>query len=472
MRSKHALLWALAILTAVAVILLVPKRVRTAEPHRISVFSARSNYSIDTFDRDGLEYVGLIDLLEPMGRVEARTDGKRWTLSYTGKSAVEFKASDGERHATVNGKELRLPARFVLSSGRGFIPVSSVPAIVRSMTGENLDWRPASKRLLVGNPGIRLNPEFKPNPSRVVLTFPIPASPAIRSDGNSVRLTFTREPVVSSGSDSANFTDPTIQAAALKEIPGGAEYVVRGSVPLTAQITDGGRTITIAAKTPTQAATAPAPATQPPAVAAPVAEPPKPRFLVVIDAAHGGSDPGATLTEKLMEKDVTLALARRLAHELQSRGAQVTMARTADTTLTGEQRALAANTARASVYVTVHAAQLGQGVRVFTSAMPPSVPRPKTAFVAWEEAQSGWTDMSNQVAGSVALECDKRKIAVKALPAKLAPLSNVAAAAIAIELAPRDGETATLNASDYQQDVAAAVATGIVALRGPLEAAR
>lgn len=471
MRSKHALLWALAILTAVAVILLVPKRVRTAEPHRIAVFSARSNYTIDTFDRDGLEYVGLIDLLEPMGRVEARTDGKQWTLSYTGKSAIEFKASDGERRATVNGKELRLPARFVLSSGRGFIPVSSVATIVRSVTGENLDWRPVSKRLLVGSPGIRLNPEFKPNPSRVVLAFPIPASPAVKSDGNSVRLTFTREPVVSSGSDSASFTDPTITAATLNEIPGGAEYVVRGSVPLTAQITDGGRTITIAAKTQAQAA-APSPAPgSPTAPAAPAPEPPKPRFLVVIDAAHGGSDPGATLSEKLIEKDVTLALSRRLAHELQNRGAQVTMARTADTTLTAEQRALAANTARASVYVTVHAAQLGKGVRIFTSAMPPSVPRPKTAFVAWDEAQSGWTDMSNQVAGSVALECDKRKIAVKALPTKLPPLSNVAAAAIAIELAPRDGETTTLNASDYQQDVSAAIANGIVALRSKLEVA-
>src|SRR3712207_4848657 len=42
--------------------------------------------------------------------------------------------------------------------------------------------------------------------------------------------------------------------------------------------------------------------------------------LVVIDPGHGGRDPGATSPFGVVEKDVTLALARRMRDELASSG--------------------------------------------------------------------------------------------------------------------------------------------------------
>src|SRR5438045_3636642 len=44
--------------------------------------------------------------------------------------------------------------------------------------------------------------------------------------------------------------------------------------------------------------------------------PPPPRPLVIIDPAHGGSESGAVLNPLILEKDVTLALARRLRQDL------------------------------------------------------------------------------------------------------------------------------------------------------------
>ena len=41
-----------------------------------------------------------------------------------------------------------------------------------------------------------------------------------------------------------------------------------------------------------------------------------PRFFVLIDPAHGGSEIGAAISPTLPEKDVVLALARRVQHEL------------------------------------------------------------------------------------------------------------------------------------------------------------
>src|SRR5215470_16697653 len=65
-----------------------------------------------------------------------------------------------------------------------------------------------------------------------------------------------------------------------------------------------------------------APVEQPPAnLAAPSAQaqPAPPRYMVMIDPAHGGSDAGAALNPAMPEKDVTLAFARRLRLELNKR---------------------------------------------------------------------------------------------------------------------------------------------------------
>src|SRR5579884_3229148 len=66
----------------------------------------------------------------------------------------------------------------------------------------------------------------------------------------------------------------------------------------------------------------PATQTQPPQVLTPAPPLPTtpPRPLVMIDPAHGGAESGAVLNPTLLEKDVTLGLARRLRQDLTSRG--------------------------------------------------------------------------------------------------------------------------------------------------------
>src|SRR5580704_16557335 len=54
----------------------------------------------------------------------------------------------------------------------------------------------------------------------------------------------------------------------------------------------------------------------------PAPAPPPPRFVVLLDAAHGGDDPGGRLTNQA-EKDFTLALSVRLRSLLAARGFQV-----------------------------------------------------------------------------------------------------------------------------------------------------
>src|SRR5258708_2330632 len=110
---------------------------------------------------------------------------------------------------------------------------------------------------------------------------------------------------------------------------------------------------------------APAPVA-PPAVPAPAEKP----VLILIDPAHGGSDPGALLTPSVSEKEVTLAVARRLREELTARGILCQLLRDNDSTLSTDQRAAIANASGPALYIGLHASSLGSGVRVFTALLP------------------------------------------------------------------------------------------------------
>ncbi|MEO6359697.1 MAG: N-acetylmuramoyl-L-alanine amidase [Sphingomicrobium sp.] len=80
------------------------------------------------------------------------------------------------------------------------------------------------------------------------------------------------------------------------------------------------------------------------------------RPIVVIDAGHGGRDPGATsVSGEVTERDLTLALARDLRDALVERGrVRVAMTREGDEYLTLEQRASVAPRLGASLFLSLH----------------------------------------------------------------------------------------------------------------------
>ncbi len=81
----------------------------------------------------------------------------------------------------------------------------------------------------------------------------------------------------------------------------------------------------------------------------------RPIRRIVVDAGHGGHDPGAIGPSRLREKHVTLAIARRLAAKLRAAGFEVVLTRNDDRYLALEERTALANTARGDLFVSVHA---------------------------------------------------------------------------------------------------------------------
>ena len=75
---------------------------------------------------------------------------------------------------------------------------------------------------------------------------------------------------------------------------------------------------------------------------------------IIVDAGHGGHDTGAIGPRGVREKDVTLAMAKRLAATLRSQGFVVTLTRTDDRYLKLEERTAIANLARGDLFVSLH----------------------------------------------------------------------------------------------------------------------
>ena len=194
----------------------------------------------------------------------------------------------------------------------------------------------------------------------------------------------------------------------------------------------------------------------------------RPEFFVMIDPAHGGNDKGASFGGKLVEKDVTLRLARELRKELDERGIATRLLRESDIDLSLERRAEITNEQHAGLYVALHAGRPGRGVRVYASFLTDSQPPLAGRFMPWESAQAGALGRSQIAARAVSEELRKKGLTVANLAMPVRPLNNLAAPAIAVELTPETDDPQSLENQKRQNTVAAAVAAAIAQVRGQL----
>jgi N-acetylmuramoyl-L-alanine amidase len=91
-------------------------------------------------------------------------------------------------------------------------------------------------------------------------------------------------------------------------------------------------------------------------VTLPIEPPPTPRYRIMLDPGHGGHDPGAIGANRLAEKDVVLALSRRLGRKLATRlPVDILFTRTTDVFIPLEERTARANATKADLFISIHA---------------------------------------------------------------------------------------------------------------------
>jgi N-acetylmuramoyl-L-alanine amidase len=424
--------------------------------------------------------VGLLEILEPLGKVDAKSDGPRWRLRYNN---VEGDFQLGKTKARVQGREADLAGRFFVENNRGLVPVTALASLLPRFLGGPVTLHEDSGRLFIGSVATHFTATLSAdNPPRLVFHFSSPVNPMVATEPGALRMTFTREPLVAPASPTLTFGNKMIPSAIYSESAGTAVVTVNATIPVMATFGSDGRTVIISspsAPAAAQNANPPAPGSPPatlqsqPTAPLAAANVPTPtpqsarRYFAVVDASHGGDDHGETLSLTLLEKDVTVALARSLRQELESRGIPTFVLRDSDANLSLDQRAMFANADHAAIYIALHAASNGHGVHVYTSMLPYGGDD-RGPFRSWTNAQHASMPLSQSTAMAVAAELQRRQIPVRTLTAPLRPLNNVTGAAIAVEVAPQGFDSSQLTAPDYQQLITSAVATAIAATRDQL----
>jgi N-acetylmuramoyl-L-alanine amidase len=188
--------------------------------------------------------------------------------------------------------------------------------------------------------------------------------------------------------------------------------------------------------------------------------------MVVIDAAHGGDDLGGHLSDGSYEKAATLALGVRLKSLLGARGIQVILTRDGDQSVGTDQRATVANHANAQACISLHVAETGSGVHLFTSNLSPVT---SGRFMPWKTAQSGYVTRSLALTGALNSALQHGGAAVTLARVPLPGVDNMMCPAVAIELAPeRDADkkvAAEPDNPDYQARIAGILANALLEWR-------
>jgi len=188
-------------------------------------------------------------------------------------------------------------------------------------------------------------------------------------------------------------------------------------------------------------------ATNPQIVPAPPPQPAGP--VIVLDPAHGGTDPGARGANGILEKDIVLRIARVVRVELARQGYRVVMTRDGDSNPSYDARAAQVNTYHDAIFISLHVSSTGRvgTARAYYYQFPNPIAgdgesasgRPGTGpggLLVWEEAQRSYAPVSHRLAdliqGELAQGFVNSPVSSTGVPVR--ELRSVAAPAVAIEI--------------------------------------
>lgn len=221
---------------------------------------------------------------------------------------------------------------------------------------------------------------------------------------------------------------------------------------------------------------------------------------VVLDAGHGGSDPGA-VKATVIEKEVTLDIGRRLRTLLEREGFEVIETRADDRTIALRDRAKAANASKSDIFVSIHVNAIlehtaSRGVETYY--LGPTNDERLTVLAAAENRVSGYSiadmrklldgvyadarrDESHELASSVqkqlfeslhASDPGLENWGVKRAPFIVLVATDMPAILAEVGCISNDKEAAMLSRPEHRQKIATALFEGIRAYASANDAPR
>lgn len=180
--------------------------------------------------------------------------------------------------------------------------------------------------------------------------------------------------------------------------------------------------------------------------------------LIVLDAGHGGSDPGADGTyngKTVYEKDLTLSITKKVASILQSKGYSVQLTRSGDTYPTLSERSALANSMHAAAFISIHinsvdGAPTASGTEVYYSTQNNG-----SSYGASSE------QLATNILNGMMKRIDSRNRGVKTANHLVTRTSEMPASLVEVGFISNNEEVGKMLTDDYQNKVAEGIAEGI-----------
>jgi N-acetylmuramoyl-L-alanine amidase len=476
-----------------------------AQPTSLTVLSREGRKPLPLTTINNQDYVAVDDINTVFGTT-AREDRLAGGLTITlrGRSIV---LTADQNVVSVSGRLVSLPAPTLRRDNRWFVPAEFMPRALALVLDARLDLRRGARLLIVGDLRVpRVVARVNAGTTDVAVTFEVTPNTEARVTSQPGRL------IVEFEADVIDIALPSLppQTFLLGLTPGdtpnsvvlttGPRYAIHRVTTSQADAGSGRVTVELLPATTTEANPTPA---------APVAPPPDTRLVipsqgpstglrtVVIDPGHGGEELGTQGAKGTLEKDVTLAVARRLRTLIESRlGARVFLTREDDRTLSLDERSAFANNHQADVFLSIHAnsavrpALKGAEVYFLTVERADAEARKRAGdqatilpalgggsreidLILWETAQSRYLEQSAALAGFVEqalgarIEMSPR--AVQQAPFRVLVGANMPAALVEIGYLSNAEQETQLTSGAYQDQVAQALLDALIKFRDFLE---
>ncbi len=497
-------------LTLVAGILPPPSSAQ-APASGLRVISREGTRTLPTVIHNNQEYVALDDLAQAFG-LTSREDQLAGGVTVTAGSRSIIVTPD-QSVISVAGRLVSLNAAPTRQGGRWLFPLEFLPRALGPALETRLDLRRPSRTLVVGDLRLpRVVARVEPSAAGTTLTLDATPATAARVSLESGRL------IVLFEADALDLALPSLppqeflQAIQPGDVPAAVRLVTGPRFgtyrATTSQVNASTSRIAIDLLPATSDLAAPSPAAPaapgapvapaapdaPVAPVAPAAPVPGVR-IVVIDPGHGGDDAGVRGGGGTQEKDVTLAIARRLRTMIESRlGLRVFLTRDDDRAMSLDERSAYANSQKADLFVSIHAnaspRPVMTGAEVYYLAVDPEstgVTGSSTAdvlpalgggtrsvdLILWDSAQARYLDQSSRFAG-LAEQALRSRVpmsprAVQPAPFRVLVGANMPAILVEAGYLSNGGQEQALASGAFQDQVAQGLFDAIVQFRASVE---
>jgi N-acetylmuramoyl-L-alanine amidase len=402
-------------------------------------------------------------------------------------------AFPGQSFVRTSGRVIALDGPVQRDRNAWTVPTDFLTKALGPAVGQPIVIRRSSRLILVGAvrvPEIAARIERTATGARVVITIQPATAHRVTRDGSHLTVHFDATAL-----DTAPFTGFIPDFAPAARVDGSNLVLDLGPQVATHRADDD----RISGALTIELLPAPPPAPAKPPQAPPPAAPPQLDLsstglrTIVIDAGHGGDDVGAVGAGGAKEKDLTLAIARRLKAAIESRlGLRVLLTRDGDDTIPPDRRTELANNNKADVLLSLHVNWSvrpdARGAQVYTPAAIAARPTAAGADarklavpvvgggsrvidpVPWETAQLPFVAQSTAFGAVLARQFADHAVPLFAHQAVQAPMRILTAAhmpAVLIELAflSNADDERSLGSGDWQSAMVESVIAALTEVR-------